>query len=179
METKPIYIKEFAYKKIRQILTKRLFYLPLVYIMVNIGFIISLFFPKELYLNIYLYPLIFLLLPYSCFFLQRIHANFFQNKDDNFNEKFLKIYFIIGYSAMIFLPLLISFYTFVCFRYDITFYYFIIIISYSFVTSLIFNNVLKYRLIIENVNEQILQSLLLVGIIISVFIMSSPQIIIN
>ncbi|WP_325192817.1 hypothetical protein [Methanobrevibacter ruminantium] len=182
METEPIYIKEVYYKRIRQILTKRLFYLPLVYLLVNIGFILSLFFPKDLHLNIYVYPLIFLVLPYSCFFLQRIHANFFQKKDDNFNEKFFKIYFIIGYSVMIFLPVLISFYTFICFKNDLTFNYFIIFISYSFVTSLIFNNILKYRLLIEypeNVNELILKILLLLGIVISVFIMSSPQIIIT
>ena len=182
METGPIYIKEVFYKRIRQILTKRLFYLPLVYLLVNIGFILSLFFPKDLHLNIYVYPLIFLVLPYSCFFLQRIHANFFQKKDDNFNEKFFKIYFIIGYSVMIFLPVLISFYTFICFKNDLTFNYFIIFISYSFVTSLIFNNILKYRLLIEypeNVNELILKILLLLGIVISVFIMSSPQIIIT
>lgn len=180
METKPLYIKEFSHKRIRKILTKRLFYLPLVYILVNIGFILSLFYPKVQF-NLFVYLLIFIVLPYSCLMLQRIHANFFQNKDDNFNEKFLKIYFIIGYSAMIILPLLISFYSFVCFKYDLTCYYIIILISYSFVTSLIFNNILKYRLLIEypeNVNELILQSLLSVGIIISVLIMSSPQIII-
>lgn len=182
METKPLYIKEFSHKRIRKMLTKRLFYLPLVYILVNIGFILSLFYPKGLHFNIFVYLFIFLLLPYSCFFLQRIHANFFQNKDDNFNEKFLKIYFIIGYSVMIILPLLISFYTFVRFKYDLTFYHIIILISYSFVTSLIFNNILKYRLLIEypeNVNERILQSLLAFGIVISVFIMSFPQIIIE
>lgn len=182
METKPLYIKEFSHKRIRKMLTKRLFYLPLVYILVNIGFILSLFYPKGVHFNIFVYLFIFLLLPYSCFFLQRIHANFFQNKDDNFNEKFLKIYFIIGYSVMIILPLLISFYTFVRFKYDLTFYHIIILISYSFVTSLIFNNILKYRLLIEypeNVNERILQSLLALGIVISVFIMSFPQIIIE
>lgn len=181
METKPIYIKEFSYKRIRQIITKRLFYLPLVYIIVNIGFIISLLCPKELFFNIYVYILIFIVLPYSCFFLQRIHANFFQNKDDDFNKKFLKIYFTTGYSVMIFLPFLISFYTFVNLKYDLTYYYFIILISYSFVTSLIFNNTLKYRLLIEypeNVNEIILQILLIFGIIISVFIIISPNIII-
>ena len=83
---------------------------------------------------------------------------------------------------MIFLPVLISFYTFICFKNDLTFNYFIIFISYSFVTSLIFNNILKYRLLIEypeNVNELILKILLLLGIVISVFIMSSPQIIIT
>ena len=182
METEPIYIKEVYYKRIRQILTKRLFYLPLVYLLVNIGFILSLFFPKELRLNISVYLIIFIVLPYSCFFLQRIHANFFQNKNDKFNEKFLKIYFLIGYSVMIFLPVLISFYTFVGFKHDLKFYHLIILISYSFVTSLIFNNFLKYRLLIEypkNVNEQIFQSLLFFGIIIlSVFIVISPQIII-
>ena len=179
MDTKPILLKEFHHKRIRQILTKRLYYLPLVYILVNIGVILSLFY-HELSFNIYVYFLIFIILPYSCLILQRIHANFFQNKDDNFNEKFLKFYFIIGYSAMIFLPILISFYTFTCFKYDLTFYYTIILLSYSFITSLIFNNILKYRLLIEyseNVNELILQSLLPFGIIISVFIMSSPQII--
>ena len=83
---------------------------------------------------------------------------------------------------MITLPLLISFYTFSCFKYDLTFYYIIILIFYSFVISLIFNNILKYRLLIEypeNVNELILQSILLFGIIISILIMSFPQIIIS
>ena len=98
METKLIPIKEFSYKRIRQILTKRSSYLPLVYILINIGFILSLFYPEELSFNIWAYLLIFIVLPYSCLILQRIHANFFQNKDENFNEKFLKFYFIIGYS---------------------------------------------------------------------------------
>ena len=82
---------------------------------------------------------------------------------------------------MIFLPLLISFYTFVCFKYDLTFNHVMILISYSFVISLIFNNNLKYRLLIEypeNVSELLLQSLLVFGIIISFFVIIYPQIII-
>ena len=83
---------------------------------------------------------------------------------------------------MIILPVLISFFTLVGFKYGLTVYYVVILILSSFVISLILNKILKYRLLIEypeNVNELILQIMLFLGIVISVFIMSSPQIIIT
>lgn len=181
MKTKPLYIKEFSYKRIRQILTKRIYYLPLVYILINIGFMLSLVYSKKLSFNLY-YPIIFVLLPYSCLFLQRIHANFFQNKDDNFNEKFLKIYFIIGYLVMIILPVLTSFFIFSNFKYGLTFDSIVILMFFSFLTSLILNNRLKYRLLIDypnDINETILQYLLFIGIIISIIIICFPKIIIS
>lgn len=182
MKIKQKFQKYFSHKNIKMILTRRRYYLPLVYILINIGFLVSLLYPKGLYLNSYLYPLIFLVLPYSCFFLQLIYDYFFKNRDAKFNKKFSKVYFIIGYSSMILLPLLLGFHTFNNFKPDLTFYYFIILISYSFVTSLIFNGQLKYRLLIKypnNINEKILQSLLLIGILMSIFILGSPQIIIS
>lgn len=182
MKLKQKFQKYFSHKNIKMILTRRRYYLPLVYILINIGFLVSLLYPKGLYLNSYLYPLIFLVLPYNCFFLQLIYDFFFKNRDDEFNKKFSKVYFIIGYSSMISLPLLLGFHTFNNFNHDLTFYYFIILISYSFVTSLIFNGQLKYRLLIKypnNINEKILQSLLLIGILMSIFILGSPQIIIS
>ena len=182
MKIKQKFQKYFSHKNIKMILTRRRYYLPLVYILINIGFLVSLLYPKRLYLNSYLYPLIFLVLPYSCFFLQLIYEYFFKNRDNEFNKKFSKVYFIIGYSSMSSLPLLLGFHTFNNFNHDLTFYYFIILISYSFVTSLIFNGQLKYRLLIKypkNINEKILQSLLIIGILMYILILWSPQIIIS
>lgn len=177
MQIKQTLLKQFSYKGIKHILTKRLSYLPLIYILVNIGFILSLFYSTDLLLS----PWSFLL-AYSCFFLQIIYDKIFENNEDKFTKKYAIFYFIIGYSSMVALPILVSFSTFNSFKYDLTFNYFIILISYSFITSLIFNNQLKYRLLIEypeSINELILQFLLLLGIIISVFLMSSPEIIIT
>ncbi|WP_296873861.1 hypothetical protein [uncultured Methanobrevibacter sp.] len=182
MEIKQRVKKHFSHKTIKIILTKRRYYLPLVYILVNIGFIVSSLYPKGLYLNSYIYPLIFVVLPYTCFFLQVIYDYFFQNSDEEFKKKFSIIYFIIGYSSMICLPLLLGFHTFNNFNPDLTFYYFVILISYSFFASLVCNTQLKYRLLIKypnNINEKILQSLLLIGILMSIFILASPQIIIS
>lgn len=89
MEIKQRVKKHFSHKTIKIILTKRRYYLPLVYILVNIGFIVSSLYPKGLYLNSYIYPLIFVVLPYTCFFLQVIYDYFFQNSDEEFKKKIL------------------------------------------------------------------------------------------
>ena len=137
--------------KFQEIILKNEFYFPFVYILTIIGVILSNFYKVSS--PVYFVITIFIL-PYSCLYLVIIYNKFFENRSNEFTLKFIRFFKIVGVSALILNTILIGIFYF-SFQFLLTgsTSNFILMILSAFVLSLTFNNTLRKRLNIFNVEK--------------------------
>ena len=137
--------------KFQEIILKNEFYFPFVYILTIIGVILSNFYKVSS--PVYFVITIFIL-PYSCLYLVIIYNKFFENRSNEFTLKFIRFFKFVGVSALILNTILIGIFYF-SFQFLLTgsTSNFILMILSAFVLSLTFNNTLRKRLNIFNVEK--------------------------
>ena len=96
--------------KLNNIIFKNRFYIPLIYILIIIGWGLSCFFKVDSKkFSIFLIIFTNIITPFSCLYLTIIYDKLFKNKGESFKSKYIKIYEFVGHISLIINPILISY----------------------------------------------------------------------